>query len=95
MKWDIPINRVRITQMERYKGLCTHDGEEFYIVLSEKTNNDNKDFFATAIHELIHAKLVQGKHWDIAHKHGKQFKKLAKKIERKTNGFYTWKEITK
>ena len=34
MNWNFIINRVRITQMTRYKGLCTHDGEEFYIVLS-------------------------------------------------------------
>ncbi len=91
--WDFIINRVRITQMQRYKGLCTHDGEEFYLVLSELTNADNKDFFATVIHELIHAHLICGKHWKIAHKHGKQFKKWAKRIEKFTNGFYTWKEI--
>ena len=91
--WNFIINRVRITQMMRYKGLCTHDGEEFYLVLSETTNEDNKDFFATVIHELIHAHLITGKHWRKAHKHGKHFKKWAKRIEKFTNGFYTAKEI--
>ena len=93
MKWNLPIERVRITKMMRYKGLCTNDGENIYLVLSETTNEDNKDFFATLIHELIHAKLIMTKHWKKAHKHGKLFKRIAKKIEKKTNGFYTVKEI--
>lgn len=94
MGWTFDINRVRITNMIRYKGLCTHDGEEFYIVLSIETNENNKDFFATLIHELIHAHLFcDKKMYNKAHKHGKRFKREAKRIEKLTNGFYTVKEI--
>lgn len=98
MGWNhIPINRVKVSKMKRYKGLCISDDlESVYIVLSEETNRDNKDFFATLIHELIHAHLLINKgNYLKAHKHGKHFKKVAKKIEKKTNGFYTAKEIVK
>ena len=98
MKWDhIPINRVKISQMQRYKGLCiSPDCETIYIILSELTNRDNKDFFATLIHELIHAHLLINKNkYLIAHKHGKAFKRWGKKVEKKTNSLYSAKEIIK
>lgn len=98
MGWKhIPINRLKISKMERYKGLCiSEDCESVYIILSEIANRDNKDFFATLIHELIHAHLLINKNkYLVAHKHGKAFKKLAKKVEKETKGFYTWKEIVK
>ncbi len=96
MKWDIPfIIRIKINKMVRCKGWCIPDTQSdgIYILLSELTNEDNKDFFATLIHELIHAKLLNSKHWKKAHKHGKRFKKLAKQVEKKTNGYFTVKDI--
>ena len=30
MGWDFPIDRVKISQMERFKGLCISDGEMLY-----------------------------------------------------------------
>lgn len=96
MGWDaIQINRVKISRMVKYKGLClTEDCESVYLVISETANTDNKDFFATLIHELIHAHLlVNKKRVNSHHKHNKRFKKLAKKVEKKTNGFYTAREI--
>ncbi len=93
MKWDFPIDSVKVSQMSRYKGLCVSDGEFLYFNISEKTHETNKDFFATVIHELIHAQLLVNWKFEKAHKHGRKFQKLAKKVERKTNGFYTVEEI--
>lgn len=96
MKWNIPeILRIKINKMERYLGWCIPDtnSDGVYILLSEKMAKDNKHFFSTLIHELIHATLVNSKHWKQAHKHGKLFKKMAKQVEKKTKGFYTAKEI--
>ncbi len=95
MGWKpFPVNRVKVSKMARYKGLCiTEDCESVYIILSEITNDSNKDFFATLIHELIHAHLLINKKVFQHHKHGKRFKQEAKKVQKKTKGFYTIKEI--
>ena len=96
MKWDIPeIIRIKINRMERCLGWCIPDTQSdgVYILLSEKTCKSNHQFFATLIHELIHAVLVNSKHWKKSHKHGRCFQKLAKQVEKKTNGFFTVKEI--
>jgi hypothetical protein len=98
MGWKpVHINRIKISNMRRYKGLCiTEDCESVYIILSEHTHDNNKDFFATLIHELIHAHLLINKHKFMSHhKHGKMFKRYAKKVEKKTNGYYTVEEIVK
>lgn len=96
MDWNIPeIIRIKVNQMERYYGWCIPDSQSdgVYILLSEKMCESNHQFFATLIHELIHAVLLNSKHWKKAHKHGKLFKRLAKRVEKKTNGFFTAKEI--
>lgn len=96
MKWELPeIKRIKINRMERCKGWCIPDtkSDGVYILLSIVSTENNKDFFATLIHELIHAVLVNSKHWKKSHKHGKLFKRMAKQVEKKTNGFYTVKEI--
>lgn len=97
MGWyNIDIIRIKINKMVRCKGWCIPDTQSngFYILLSELTNKDNKDFFSTLIHELIHAHLANNvKTVGISHKHGKTFRRLAKQVAIKTNGFYSVKEI--
>ena len=96
MKWNIPkILRIKINRMVRCKGWCIPDtnSDGVYILLSEINHDTNKDFFATLIHELIHAALLNSKHWKKSHKHGKLFKRMAKQVEKKTKGFYTVKDI--
>jgi len=96
MEWELPeIIRIKINRMERAYGWCIPDtlSDGVYILLSEKMCESNHQFFATLIHELIHAVLVNSKHWKKAHKHGRRFRKLAKQVEKKTNGFFTVKEI--
>src|SRR5574343_39107 len=94
MDWKLPeIIRIKINEMERYHGYCIPDTQSdgVYILLSTKNFKDNHYFFATLIHELIHAVLLNSKHWKKAHKHGKRFRKLANQVEKKTNGFFTAK----
>jgi hypothetical protein len=97
MQWDKPeIIRIKINKMVRCKGWCIPDTntDGFYILLSELTNTDNKDFFATLIHELIHAVLANNeKTVKTSHLHGRKFKRMAKQVEKETNGFYTIKDI--
>ena len=97
MQWHgIDIIRVKINRMVRCKGWCIPDTQSdgFYILLSELTNEDNKDLFATLIHELIHAYLANNKKTiKISHKHGKVFKRMAKQVAVKTNGFYSIRNI--
>ena len=97
MGWPfIPIARIKVSQMARYKGLCICDGEEFYIVLSEKENHDNHSFFSTLIHELIHAVLWMNKKTaKHAHKHKGDFKNMCRDVAYETNNFYTIKDILK
>lgn len=96
MDWELPeIKRIKINKMVRCHGWCIPDTESdaVYILLSEITPKNNKQFFATLIHELIHAVLLNSKHWKTSHLHGRKFKRMAKQVEKKTNGFYTAKEI--
>ena len=97
MEWhDIEIIRIKINKMMRCKGWCIPDTQSdgFYILLSELSNKDNKDFFATLIHELIHARLASDiKTVKTSHMHGRKFKRLAKQVANKSNGFYSIKEI--
>jgi hypothetical protein len=97
MGWPyIDIIRIKVNKMARYMGFCIPDTQSdgVYILLSELTNETNKQFFSTVIHELIHAHILcnLGRH-DIAHKHGKLFRKIAKQVEHKTRGYYTRKAI--
>lgn len=96
MGWELPeIIRIKINRMENAYGWCIPDTQSngVYILLSEKVAKNNKHFFATLIHELIHATLINSKHWKTSHLHGRKFKNMAKQVEKKTNGFYTVKEI--
>lgn len=96
MEWELPeIIRIKINRMVRCHGWCIPDTQSdgVYILLSEETAENNKMFFSTLIHELIHAVLLNSKHWKTAHLHGRKFRKMAKQVEKKTNGFYTVKEI--
>ena len=96
MGWDIPhIIRIKINKMERCKGWCIPDTQSdgVYILLSEVSHKDNKDFFSTLIHELIHATLLNSPNWKTSHLHGRKFRRMAKHVELKTKGFYTKKEI--
>ena len=97
MDWPLlPIERIKVSKMRNYKGwMIPHPSQDcLFIILSQYEAKDNKDLFSTLIHELIHGHiLVNTKHHAKAHKHGKRFKKLAKKVEEVTNGFYTVNDI--
>lgn len=97
MGWPrIDIIRIKINKMQRCMGWCIPDTQSdgVYILISEITNKTNKEFFATLIHEIIHAHIMNNlERWDIAHKHGKLFRKFARQVEIKTKGFYKVKGI--
>lgn len=92
MNWRFDINRIKLSNMSRYKGLCISDGKNLYINLSLKENEGEKDMQATLIHELIHAQLFASgyKH---AHKHGKVFRKIARRIAKMSDGYFSEKDI--
>jgi hypothetical protein len=64
------------------------------ISLEECNKGDHREMVYTVIHEMIHVYMVmRGYPWRIAGGHGKEFKRIAKQIELKTNGTFKAKRI--